>query len=894
MCIRMSVCFFLIGAGVISAVIPPQSASAAQVAAAVLPRAVLSLPLARSASAAQVAAAVLAQPQPAPSVEYFSVSDYDGGNVYFVRQGKKYPYHGMLEPWVFNRAMKWLDAADGLEGAVLCYCDRSPLLLTGSKQVSRWYTGKANLLEDADEQFTRFVKRDASTEWDHAALPPLQFPIEQFPVAELEVSECTHPWQLLVVVKGRSGPPMYASPWQQQPGKLPVNLLELFRSKGYRKQFAELHFFVAVRTEAPAQEARTTFRLSLLGSPAIIASLPAICGRARAEREGVPLYAIVVDQSANRLGGDAVAVTVTVGGRTAELSPVGDAAFGGRLTGLSVGEHMATLRAMFRDKTRKPLSTQVRLCVTDGEPFGYDQQLKLLTRQGRPVGPLTGSYRGYPMFKWIGTPRESLVHGQSQWEAVCGQRHEGQYFNHGGPQYGYHAWESLTPAELGADYAYLKRCGWSLVHLCQGWWIWERLDAGGRIAPHGAEQLAEVLSAARRNGLWIHFALSHYPLGKQSKPYAQYLEAGYQRDDYAKPDSKFYKLFEGYLRDLATVFRDETALASFTAAGEGDPDCGATFVNHVADLMAKLAPGQLFMCEPHHIPKPYPKDPNNYRRERWKPLLGGMRTYPIDLLEPEHIAVQFKFGAKGHLFLAEGLFWGFLNAPADLERYRRRVRQTFYTGLVYRCPILLSWEERVVEDERTVFDAARRAIDWSKPFAQPRLLLRVGDDVEVLHHWQRELSRLPLEYALLLKDEPAPAEALSILDAQQPPAELKFASENGVLSDKLKTEMPLRLPVGYSANYSWSEDRRVLLAYIHADDAFALTGPKPQRPAIVRPGPPPPFVIQLQNFPPGKLPFRLYDLTTKTVLMQGELDRQQQLFPPRRAEDLLLVVGGKW
>jgi hypothetical protein len=74
MCIRMSVCFFLIGAGLISAVIPPHSASAAQ-----------------------VAAAVLAQPQPAPSVEYFSVSDYDGGNVYFVRQGKKYPYHGMLE-----------------------------------------------------------------------------------------------------------------------------------------------------------------------------------------------------------------------------------------------------------------------------------------------------------------------------------------------------------------------------------------------------------------------------------------------------------------------------------------------------------------------------------------------------------------------------------------------------------------------------------------------------------------------------------------------------------------------------------------------------------------------------------------------------------------------------
>ncbi len=840
------------------------------------------------------AAATLAQPQLAPAVEYFSVSDYDGGNVYFVRQGKKYPYHGMSEPWVFNRAMRWLDAADGLEGAVLSYCSQSPLLLTGSKQVSRWYTSKANLLEDTDEEFTGFIKRDKATDWDHVALPPLQFPIEQFPTAELEVRECTHPWQLLVVVKGRSGPPMYSSPWQQQPGKIAVNLLELYRSKGYRKQFAELHFFVAVRTEAPGEQARTTFRLRLLGSAAVVASLPTVCTQARAQREGVPLYAVVVDESAVRLGSDAVAVTVGVGGRTTVLSPVGEGVFGGRVPGLAVGEHMATVRAMFRDKTRKPLAVQVRLCVTDGEFFGYDPQLKLLTRQGRPVGPLTGSYRGYPMFKWIGTPRESLVHGQSQWEAVCGQQHEGQYFNHGGPQYGYHAWESLTPAELAADFAYLKRCGWSLVHLCQGWWIWERLDAGGRIAPHGAEQLAEVLSAARRNGLWVHFALSHYPLGKQSLPYAQYLEAGYQREDYTKPDSNFYKLFGGYLRDFATLFGEDTALASLSAAGEGDPDCGMQFVNHVAEVMAKHAPGQLFVCEPHHIPKPYPKDPNYYRRAGWKPVLGGMRTYPIDLLEPEHIAVQFKVGAKGDIFLAEGLFWGFMGAPTDIERYRRRVRQTVYTGLVYRCPILFSWEERVVEDERTVFEAVRKAVHWNKRFAQPKLLLRVGQDWEVLHHWQRELSRLPLEYALLLKDEPAPTDAVLVLDADKWPGELKFALQSGPLPEKLKAEMPMRLPMGYSANYSWSEDRRLLLAYIHADDVFFLTGPKPQRAPVVRPGPPPPFVIHLENFPPGKLPFRLYDLETKTVLLQGEVERARQLFPPRRADELLLVVGGKW
>jgi len=70
-------------------------------------------------------------------------------------------------------------------------------------------------------------------------------------------------------------------------------------------------------------------------------------------------------------------------------------------------------------------------------------------------------------------------------------------------------------------------------------------------------------------------------MGYASPPYAQYLEAGFQQvprgqcpPDYKNPDSKFYRLFKNYLKQFAEVFRDETAISSFTSAGEGEYKCG--------------------------------------------------------------------------------------------------------------------------------------------------------------------------------------------------------------------------------------------------------------------------------------------------------------------------------
>jgi len=775
------------------------------------------------------AGAVWAAMPPAPAV----MSDYDSGHVYWVRGEDRQAIHGMQEAWVFNRAMVWLDDDDGVKGAVLCYSNQNPLLLTGRKQVSRWFAGKANELTDIDDAFTRFVKKDATRAVDHAALPSFQFHLWQHPVAELEVREATHPWQLLIAIKGRSGPPLYASPWQEKPGKLAVDLRKLYRDRGYHHHFAQLTFAVAAHTKEPKEEARAVFRLRLDGRAAIIPSLPVIRTEQRAKANGVPIYALVLDTDGKRLGRDSFLVVAGIGKTSVDLAEDGKGIWKGVVKGLPAGEHEAIISAIVKPRPRGgrtaalAIDSTLRIHVTDGRFIGYDPTLKLLTEGGKPIGPFAGSYRGAPMFKGIGTLEESLVQGQEQWAAVQGTVHEGQHCNHGGPLYGFHWWESLTRTELDTDYAYLARCGWSVAHLCQGWWVWERLDAGGRIAPHGAEQLAAVTAAARRHGLHVHFALSHYPLGKQSAPYAQYLEAGYQRGDYGKADSRFYAMFRDYLAHFTTLFRDDTGISGFTAAGEGDPDAGPAFVNFVHDAVSARDPDHLFLCEPHHGVRQHP---NYYRTAGWKPLLGGMRTYAIDRRPIEAVAAQFQLAALGHVFMAEGIFWGYMGGPTHTDRYRERVRETLYTGLALRNPIMMTWEERVVEDERVVLEQVRRAVDWSKPFARPRLVIRVSNESLVdaggraLVRYEQALSRLPLAYTCVWGDDPAPPDARHTIDARQPFEEPRFASDGGKLPDALKADMPLRLPEAFAATYSWSQDRRTLVAFIRDASATSAAG----------------------------------------------------------------------
>lgn len=746
----------------------------------------------------------------------WTMTDYDEGDWYVVRGEEKLSYHGMLQPWVYNRAMVWLDGADGLDGAILCYSRQSPLPLTGTKQVSKWFTQEANLLEDVDENFTRFVKRSTEFSWDHACLPPLQFSIEQHPVAELVVRRSTAPWQFFVVVKGRSGPPLFVTPWQEGPAQLRVDLRELYRQKGYRHQFAEFVFFMALMTKSGEWQGVVEFSLQLVGGPTVAASLPVIRTADRAAREGIPVYAVVLDEKANRLGPEAVRVVATLGSDSMPLSASGDKIWHARFAGLPAGDYWSTIEATWHDGSGRKATGKLRICITDGQYVDYDPELRLLCRGGKPLGPVTGSYRGQILFRQLGRPEERPLRGEADWWEAIADRDN--------PDYGFHFWEALTPAELDADYAYLARCGWQMIHLCSGWLWWPRWDAAGYLSPFYAEQLCEVSTAARRHGLMLLLALSHYPLGQASPPYAQYLEAGYDRGDYTNLQSTFYRMFGDYLRQFAEIFRDDTTIALFTASGEGDHACGPTFINFVHDVMARHSPRHLFACEPHWKIVRYP---NFYRQEGWKPLLGGMRTYFIDGKPPEAIGVQFKLAGMGHLFMAEGCFYGFLggnhqymdvNMPVD--SYRQRIRETIYTGLAHRNPILLTWEERIVEDERIVFDQIRRQVNWSTNWLKPPVAIRVGarqmppEARAALFRYEAELSEIPVEAFYLWEDEPAPPGTAVVIDARKGYQPLGWLGPEGRLPETIARHLPLRLPAGWAANYSWSEDRRTLLAFL--------------------------------------------------------------------------------
>ena len=186
-------------------------------------------------------------------------------------------------------------------------------------------------------------------------------------------------------------------------------------------------------------------------------------------------------------------------------------------------------------------------------------------------------------------------------------------------------------------------------------------------------------------------------------------------------------------------------------------------MNLVHDALARYDGHHLVMAEPHHQ---ITRHPNYYREAGWKPLLAGMRTYHIDRAAPEAIGAKFKLAAMGDLFMGEAastVSWAaitkYMNPEMPIDSYRRRVRETIYTGLAYRNPILLTLEERIVEDERIVFEQIRKAIDWSTPFQRPPLAIRVDSKLmpvagrQPLFLYEQALSQVPLEACYVWEDD---------------------------------------------------------------------------------------------------------------------------------------------
>ena len=801
------------------------------------------------------------------------------------------------QSWTFNRAMRWVT---GPAETLLCYQAGGNLALTGEQRVADWFSDPANPLTHTGT-ILRFEKT-AARQRDAVVVPGFQTNLDQHPTLHVTVSEASAAWQVCVLVKGRSGPPLVASDWQNGPGSVTLDLAAAWKAKGYAIRFAELHIALGMWSDQPAALA---FTAELPGRAALVPCLPVI----RIAAKPAPVAAVVVAADGALLGADRVQVAATVAGRTVTLQHDGDV-WRGEVAGLPVGEYTVALHATGAVAATASLA----LHVTDGQFLGYDAGHKTLARAGQTLGPVSGSYQGMVFARDPGTRREALVQGQAAWEAWHQSEPAAEHW---------HYWEALTEAELAERFAYLQRCGWDILHVCQGWGVWEKLDAGGHLAPHGAEQLALRLRVAGRHGLALLQALSHYPYGSKFTPVLrQYLEAGYQDSDWTHPETPFTALFHQYLKEYAVLFRDETALFAMSTSGEGDIAAGPARVNETYRFMREHMPNHVFLAEPIHRLHRLPEEQRAQwavhgwsesfaagccKDVAWEPQLAGSRMYWIgEALRPElDLGVEFKFLQLANTFMGEGSwpcphryarFMGHKDTWAGTERYRRRVRDSLYLGLVHRNPILLTWDEQYTEDERIVLRQVRELIDWSQPFQQAAPVgirvdsMNVGggpwgaEGRAVLGRYEEFFSALPLMTRYLTPEETAP-EGLPVLDARQPYAE-------PALPAALLASGPLQVSPGYRASDLWSADRRTLLAYICNSTHHECLEGRPDLSGNWHRLPQAALcMVTLRNMPSERLTCRVYSLDEKRVVRQLAISGETVVDLGVSADDYCLLIA---
>ena len=777
--------------------------------------------------------------------------------------------------WVFNRQTQWVRQ----DGTILCYDAGGDLWLTGSRQASAWHTGPANSLAN-DGDFTLFSKASRRRR-DGAVIPSFQFRQDQHPVLDLEVTEADADWQVCITPKGRGGIPLIATAWHQGPGKISIDIAQELGNRGLDWVYPELHIAIGTWTQNAQAKARVRFRMHAAGRPAVAACLPVIRTEERA-RAGVTVTAVVLDAAGGRLGAGQVRVSAVAGTQQVSLNE-SDGVWRGTFKGLAVGDH----RALIRAEGAVSAETACELRVTDGQFLAFNRSQPWVTRNGQPLGPLTGSYQGTFFFRHAGEPGERMVQGQAQWDAWDRSAPDSEHM---------HFWESLSENEFDERFRFLKESNFDLTTLHSHWGDWERLDGGGRIAPHGAEQLARYLRVASRYGLKHVQALASGPYGLASQkpgyggtvPYSVYLDAGFQTAQFMTPGSSFDALYHQYLNDFALLFRDETALFAMTSAGEGDHYVGAARTNDSMHQIRALDKHHVFLAETVLMMKQLPQGHDRgFEQDGF-----GSRTYFIGThYAPEaDLGVHFKFLNMDGLYLAEGS-WppmpSYIRFQSEVlnndkgsplcwtgtQHYRTRLRDTLYLGLVHLLPIINTWDEEFTEDEHRVFAQVRALIDWRQNFARPRLAILVDDacaNVDDPHYAtlieaEAALSRLGIGYRLAAKSAAKPTDVDLVIDGAAAPVDLRYRAQGGILPDSLRNAVPLTVSTGYSASHVASQDGGTLLAYVyntsrHERRYYWLGGNLHRSPRPV------PLTIELSSNFKKKGRARVYDLNTKQLI----------------------------
>jgi hypothetical protein len=357
------------------------------------------------------------------------------------------------KPWVFNRGMEWVRR----DGIIVGYESAGILPLTGEKRVSAWFTGPDNRLGD-EAEYTRFEKH-SNRRRDGVVLPAFQFHLGQHPVLELDAAGTSSDWQFCVSLKGHSGPPLFSTPWHNDPVSAQIDLDTEMAPRGFDWNYPELHFVIGTwHEDHPGHTSAIRFRLRMLPRASVVGCLPVIRASTRAA-EGVAIAAVAVDAEGRRLGKEHVRVQAAIGETKTPLDEAGQL-WQGRLKGLPEGEH--TVRLISEGAVQPEGRTEIR--ITDGRFYGFDRNLRWVTQGGKPVGPISGSDQGTFFFRNAGERGERMVQGQREWDGWDRSQPDSEHM---------HFWESLTPGELDERFHFLRQCGYDLLALHSHWGNWE-------------------------------------------------------------------------------------------------------------------------------------------------------------------------------------------------------------------------------------------------------------------------------------------------------------------------------------------------------------------------------------------------------------------------------------
>ncbi len=830
---------------------------------------------------------------------------------------KYYSFPGIRDPWVFNRAMVWLEQKDGVDGPPICYSGGDSLWLSGKQQASIWRGGTITQNADnsttfaaapADEGaklpfFTGTVDPEImKLSIGHACTSPFQFNLEQHPKAILEVTDATAPWRFMVVLKGREGKPSYSCDWKTGAGKLEVDLRSIYRTLGYQGNFAHVYFLFSI-AGPPDKTKSVTFRLHMAGEGAVISSLPVIRTDQRQRKEGVPLACIVVDEQARKLGVGTVAVMARVNGKAYAMKETGGI-WRTSVHDLPVGDHRAALEAEWLGSEKKRVA-MLDVSVTDGKFIGFDPARSLLTYDGKPMPPMAGSETGKLIYQQPDTPNESLVCGEKEWSEVVAAAKGGKL------DIADRWWEGLTEKDQEKQAKYLASCGFDLMHLSSWWHHWERTEYLDHVAPYGVERLAGTLRANRKHGVFLYFNLAnHHPSEEGCVPYQQQVDAGIQKWSYAL-DSGWVKTYLGYAAAFARLFSDETSLLAVSANGERDRNSwegSRDFVNQTYDIYRAADPNHLVITEFDTFDDPMAVT-------AFKPKPAGFRTYTCHDRDKPYGAVNIRLLAgkykvelmRPHPYQAEGAFWGqmpvelhgyegdsptpnrdqgkILQSPKAMSYYRRMTREETYLALVYRMPMCMTWGECIIADERKVHQDVRQRVNWTQEWKPAPLAIRVKADrdkslepdlygcarlIDEPYKYEERMNALSLETSYLWKHTPVPDGVVHVIDLnKQSGLNPAFASDGGDLPDLLKDLRPIVVPGGQT-HYAWSRDGRTLLAYL--------------------PNQIPGSTLKLQGFPDESLQYRLYDLDKKETVATGSFQKRSALKLPENGDSFFLLV----